>query len=195
MQGTFLGNSPQSVSGSQCGTLEPWYAIWVRSRHEKIVANSLTCKGYEMFLPMYNSLRRASGPASAQLPLLPGYVFCRFEVNRPLQILTTPGVVSIVSAGVSPLPVAEQEIAALRSVIASGLRAQPWPYLTEGQRVRIGAGPLRNLEGVLVKMKNECTLVISVTLLRRSVGVEIARELVEPVKELAWRLAPFAEDD
>ena len=185
MWGASFDSNERSVSDSTCQLLQPWYAIWVRSRHEKIVANSLAFKGFELFLPLYRSSCRASGPTPTQLPLLPGYVFCRFDINRPLQVLTTPGVLSVVSAGHTPLPVAEQEIAALRTVMASGRRAQPWPYLTEGQRVRIEAGPMRDLEGVLVKMKNDFTLVISVTLLQRSVGVEIARELVERVKEPA----------
>src|SRR5579864_3181839 len=104
MQDSFSGGR-EACQGSN-----PWYAIWVRSRHEKIVSSSLAFKGYEPFVPLYRSSRRSSGPTPAQMPLLPGYVFCRFDINRPLQVLTTPGVVSIVSAGVTPLPVMEEEI-------------------------------------------------------------------------------------
>src|ERR1700704_1105816 len=128
MPSTVLASSERRANDSLCRSSQPWYAIWVRSRHEKMVASSLEFKGYAPFLPLYYSSRRASGPTPTQLPLLPGYVFCRLAINRPRHVLTTPGVVSIVGAGETPLPVAEQEINALRTVVGSGRRAKPWPY-------------------------------------------------------------------
>ncbi len=160
-----------------------WYALCVRARHERIAWSVLQNKGYETYLPLYRSRRKWSDRITElELPLFPGYVFCRFDPSdRRVPILTTPGVQHIVGAGRSPLPVDESELAAVRAVIASGLAAEPWPYLKAGHRVRIDAGALEGLEGILVEVKKHHRLVISVTLLQRSVAVEIDRTWVSPV--------------
>jgi transcription antitermination factor NusG len=106
-------------------------------------------------------------------PFFPGYVFCRFDVRDRMPVLNTPGVVSIIGIGKTPAPVEDAEIAALQGVVKSGCSAQPWPFLHVGQYVRIDAGPLTGLVGRLVEVKKSSRLVISVTLLQRSVAVEI----------------------
>jgi transcription antitermination factor NusG len=152
----------------------PWFAVQVRSRYESVAATLLSGKGYEWFLPTYWSRRQWSDRIKKiELPLFPGYLFCRFDPQGRLPILTIPGVISIVGIAKNPTPVDETEIASLRVLVKSGLPHQPWPYLQVGQRVRIEYGALYGLEGILLHFKGLHRIVLSVTLLQRSVAVEI----------------------
>jgi transcription antitermination factor NusG len=170
-------------TGTELAVAQPllWYALRVRPRFEKMVASTLLSKGYEGFLPLYRHRSRWSDRIKeVQLPLFPGYLFCRFDVNHRLPILVTPGVLHVVGIGKTPHPVEDAEIAALQSIVISGLQAEPRSYLNVGQRVRIEIGPLAGVEGILIGMKNSSRLVVSVSLLQRSVSVEIDESWVIP---------------
>jgi transcription antitermination factor NusG len=152
----------------------PWFALRVRSRHESTAATILGGKGYELFLPRYKSRRAWSDRIKEiQLPLFPGYVFCRFDPQHRLPVLTTPGIVSVVGIGKMPVPIDDAEIAAIQATVQSGLPSRPWPFLQVGQKVRVESGPLSGLEGILLDLKRQHRLVMSVTLLQRSVAVEV----------------------
>jgi transcription antitermination factor NusG len=158
----------------------PWFALQVRTRHEKAIAGFLQAKGYEQFVPHYELRKRWSDRVKVtEAPLFPGYLFCRFDPQYRLPILKTPGVIQIVGCNRIPVAIDEQEIQAIQTLIASGLPAQPWPFLAVGDRIRIESGSLRGLDGIVVKLKENRRLVVSVTLLRRSVAVEIDSALVE----------------
>ena len=162
----------------------PWYALWVRSRHEKSVAGILTSKGYETFLPMHKSRRRWSDRIQeVELPLIPGYVFCRFDPLNRMPVITTPGLVQIVSVGNTPEPVDNDEINALITAVEAGVHLQLWPFLKTGQRVSIEEGPLRSLEGILISTKGTDQLILSISLLQRSVAVAVDRRSVRPLRE------------
>lgn len=160
-----------------------WYAISVRTRFENLAASVLRTKGFEEFLPIYRSRRqRSDRTKEIELPLFPGYIFCRFDpVDRLLPILTTPGVISIVGAGKTPVPVPDREISALKSIVSSGLPALPWQNLSVGDKILIETGPLAGLEGIALSVDKHYRLVVSVPLLQRSVAVEIEREWVRPL--------------
>jgi len=159
----------------------PWFALQVRTRHETAIAGFLEAKGYERFVPLYKFRKRWSDRIKVmEAPLFPGYLFCRFDPQQRLPILKTPGVIQIVGYNRIPTPIDEMEIKAIQTLVASGLKTQPWPFLAVGERVRIESGSLRGLEGIVVKMKENHRLVVSITLLRRSVAVEIDSALVEP---------------
>jgi transcription antitermination factor NusG len=159
-----------------------WFALQVRTRWESSTAVLLSGKGYETLLPTYQTKKRWNGkvkPASA--PLFPGYVFCQFNASKRLPILVTPGVISVVGRGRVPFPVNDGEIAAIQAIVASGVQVEPWPYLEVGQRIRIENDSLNGLEGILIQFKGNNRIVVSVSLLRRSVALEIDRESVRPV--------------
>jgi transcriptional antiterminator NusG len=162
----------------------PWFALQVRSRYESVAATFLHGKGYEWFLPTYWSRRQWSDRIKKiELPLFPGYLFCRFNPQDRFPILTIPAVISIVGIAKNPTPVDETEIASLRAVVNSGIPHQPWPYLQVGQRVRIEYGALYGLEGILLHFKGLNRIVVSVTLLQRSVAVEIDSAWVTEVRQ------------
>lgn len=172
----------QGATRSTLAECRPWYALHVQARNEKAVASSLRSRGYSDFLPVYTCIRHWSDRLQeVELPLFPGYLFCRFDVNYRLPILTTPGVINIVGVGKLPHPVEEDEINALQVVVGSGLLLKPWPFLKTGQRVRIQAGPLRNVEGILSEIGDHGQLVVSISLLQRSVGVTINRAWIRPI--------------
>jgi transcription termination/antitermination protein NusG len=156
-----------------------WFAVRVLPRHEKMVNSVLGHKGFETFLPMYS--RRHRYPSRARcfdLPLFPGYLFCRLHLAGRLPILTTPGVIQMVGAGRTPIAVDEQEIVALQRAVESHLPLTPVSGWQAGQRGRITDGPLAGLEGAIVRVKATVRLVLSVTLLQRSVCVEIDHDRV-----------------
>jgi transcription antitermination factor NusG len=164
----------------------PWYALQVRPRFEKQVASTLVSKGIEGFLPMYlHRSRWSDRMKEVQLPLFPGYLFCRFDINKRLPILVTPGVMRVIGIGKNPHPVEEEEINALQSITLSGLQAEPRSYLNIGEKVRIEIGPLTGLEGILQKTKGASQLVVSVSLLQRSVSVVIDESWVVPMDRYA----------
>jgi len=151
-----------------------WYALRVRSRYENTVAAHLQGKGYESLLPLYKSQRPWSDRfKEIELPLFPRYVFCRFNPLDRLPILTVPGVVHVVGVGRTPVAIDENEFAAIQAAVKSGLPSQPWPFLQIGHRVRIEHGPLCGLEGILLGFRGHQRLVLSVTLLQRSVAVQV----------------------
>jgi transcription antitermination factor NusG len=160
-----------------------WYAIWVRSKSEKVTSAALRAKGYEEFLPLYRARHRWSDRAKElDLPLFPCYLFCRFDPSdRLMPILTTPGFVHIVAAGNTPLPIPDEEITAIRTIIGSGSSAEPWTFVNVGSRVRIERGPLAGIEGLVTNRGKKCRLIVSVALLQRSVAVEIEQDWVCPV--------------
>jgi len=163
-------------------TTQPWFALQVRMRHESGVADYLKSKGYEWFLPLYKAKRRWSDRVKeVDAPLFPGYLFCRFNPYDRLPILKTPGVTQIVGYNHIPVPVDEQEIEAIRRLVASGMPNAPCAYLEVGSKVRIEVGALRGLEGILTEVKGKRRLVLSITLLQRSVAVEIDTDAVSVV--------------
>src|ERR1017187_3540422 len=161
---------------------EQWFAIRVKSRCEKVVSTIARNKGFEEFLPLYESRQRwADRSKSVEFPLFPGYVFCRLNPQHRLPLLTIPGVLHFVGIGKTPVPIDDEEIIAIQSAVKSGLSAEPWPFLEAGQRVRLEDGPLAGMEGFLVEVRKRFRVVVSVTLLKRSVAVEIDREWVAPL--------------
>ena len=159
-----------------------WFALRVRPRHEKKVAQVLRQRGLEEFLPLYQVRRRWSDRYKlVDLPLFPTYLFGRFCEGEHGAAIRVPGVRSIVGWMNGPEPVDDREIEGVRTVISSGLMASPCGAIREGQRVRVHDGPLFGCEGVLERAKGSCRLVIAVSLLRRAVAVEVDQRWVTPI--------------
>jgi transcription antitermination factor NusG len=162
--------------------LAPWFALRVRPNYEKPVAAALRGKGFHEFLPLLRTRRQWSDRVKVMdLPLFPGYLFCRLNLEDRMPLLTTPGFLYLVGVGKNPEPVDDSEIAAIQSVLRSGVAVTAWPALVVGQKVRLKHGPLRGLEGVLTRIANQHRMYVSVTLLKRSISVEVAPEWIHPV--------------
>jgi transcription antitermination factor NusG len=160
----------------------PWFAVRVKSNYEKPVSAILRGKGFEEFVPTYRSRRQWSDRVKMiDLPLFPGYLFCRLDLNRRLPLLTTPGFLYLVGTGRTPEPVDEREILAIQSIVRSGIAALPWPSVAVGQKVRLERGPLRGVEGVVAKIADQHRIFVNVTLLQRSVSVQVDPEWIRSV--------------
>ena len=159
-----------------------WYGLRVRSNFEQQVSSLLRAKGVEAYLPAYNARRLWSDRVrELQIPLFPGYVFCQItQPARPL-VLATTGVVGIAGTQSLPLPIPDSEIAAVKKMVESKSAVEPWPFLRTGQRVRVYRGPLAGLEGILLSVKSSHKLVVSITLLGRSIASQIDPAYVKPV--------------
>lgn len=164
-----------------CGA---WWAVYTRHQHEKSVAGMLENKGFEVFLPVYESERRWKDRATTiLLPLFPSYVFVRGELNRRLQIVSTPGAHMIVSNGSQFCEIPDQEISAIRRAVESPNRIEPHPALNMGDRVRVVRGALEGLQGILLRKRSSCRLILNVAMLAQSAAVEVNAldvELLEP---------------
>ena len=168
--------------GNEINEDPKWWVLYTRHQHEKVVADTLSAKGFEVFLPLYESVRRwKDRQKQLSLPLFPCYVFVRSEYSRQLHVVSTPGVHMILSHGGRVAIIPDSEIMAVRKSVDGPLPVQPHPYLRCGERVRVTRGSLFGVEGVLLRKKNLCRLVLSVDMLARSVSVEIDISDVEPV--------------
>jgi len=165
---------------------ERWFALRVKSRCEKVVATIARNKGFEEFVPFYHCRRRWSDRTkSIDVPLFPGYVFCRLVAEKRFPLLTIPGVLHFVGIGRTPVAMNDSEIAAIQAAVVSSMPMEPWPFLEVGQRVRLTDGPLAGVEGIFIGDSRQERIVVSVTLLRRSVAVAIERRWAAPLSSSA----------
>jgi transcriptional antiterminator NusG len=153
---------------------------------ERVTVTHLRERGYEQFAPSYKIEKRWSD-RTKQIDqfLFPGYLFCRFDPNDRLPILTAPGVVDVVGFGKTPERIPDSEVERVRRMVESGLLVTPYPYVQVGQPVLIERGPLSGVEGILVEVKGKVRLVVSVNLLRRSVSAEVDRDSIRPIQTLS----------
>ncbi|HEY6272591.1 MAG TPA: UpxY family transcription antiterminator [Terriglobales bacterium] len=172
------------------GSTVAWHALYTRYQHEKLVEQLLIEKGFETFLPLYQVAHQWKDRVrQLSLPLFPSYVFIRGGLDRRLDIVTTTGFHAIVGDGEQAGIVTQAEIDAIRQLVETRLRLEPHPFLKVGDRVRVKSGPLAGFEGILVRKKNRCRLVLSVELLQQSVATEVDAHQVERVAPSSRRAA------
>lgn len=163
-------------------TQTPWYAAYTFAKHEKRVVQQLEERRIPSFLPTYRSVRRWKDRKKVlQLPLFPSYVFVQMSANSRLQLLSLPGVLGLVCFQGKPAPVDNVEIENLRQGLADRTALHPHPYLKAGRKVRIRAGAMAGVEGILVRKRDSTRVVLSISLLQRSVSIDIDEADVEPI--------------
>jgi transcription antitermination factor NusG len=159
----------------------PWWALYTRHQHERTVADMLAAKGFEVFLPLYESVRRwKDRKKTLTLPLFPCYLFVRGGLDRKLQVVTTPGIHMILHRGDGVATIPEVEIEAIQRAVEGACQVEPHPFLKCGMRVRVVRGALEGVEGILTRKKNMLRLILSVDMLAQSVAVEVHASDVEP---------------
>lgn len=157
-----------------------WHALYIRHQHEKVVAQALSGKGFEVFLPQYRAVHRwKDREKELLLPLFPNYVFLHGGLDRMLTLITTPGIHSLVCWGGRAANIPREEIEAVRRLVESAYAIEPHPFLTCGDRVRIKSGPLEGIEGILIRKTRGYRLVLSVEMLSKSASVEVDTSVVE----------------
>lgn len=184
----YSGQSVQLTANGIGLAPHPWFALRVRSNFERLSAMHLRERGLEEFLPAYSVKRRWSDRIKeVERLLFPGYLFCRFDPEDRLPILTAPGVVSLVSFAKKPVAIPDCEIEAVRMMVESKLPLCAWPFLHTGQRVVVERGPLAGVEGILTEFKRQFRIVVSIAILQRSVSAEMDADWVRPAASAAMR--------
>ena len=158
----------------------PWYAVQVRAHNEQKTAKALVSKGYECLVPVYRQRRKWSDRTKiVELALFPGYLFSRFDVQKRLPVLTTDGVISVVGIGKTPHPLDPHEMEQIRMVVDLNHPALPCPFLKVGQRVRITAGPLTGVQGLLAQRRGETRVVLTVSVLEKAISVQVESDAIQ----------------
>lgn len=167
-----------------------WFAAYTSSHHEKRVASHFAERQIESFLPLYAARHRWKNRCemNLELPLFPNYVFVRIDPRERVRVLEVPGVQSLVGFGRTLAPLPDFEIEALRSALGQR-KIEPHPYLVIGERVRIKAGPMAGMEGVLVRKKNNFRVVLALDVIMQSVAVEVDADDLEPASKCAGGIA------
>jgi transcription antitermination factor NusG len=160
-----------------------WFALYTTARHEKRVAEHLSQRQIECYLPLYRSDRRWSDGSrvSLDLPLFPGYLFVHIMRNERGSVLSVPGALAVVGGtGGEPAQLPDSTIDMLRTGL-QGVRAKPHPLTMAGQKVRIRTGALAGFEGIVVRSKNGCRVVLTLEHIMQSYAVEVSIDDLEPV--------------
>jgi transcription antitermination factor NusG len=169
-------------AGSVMYQARQWFALRVKPRHEKAVGACLAAKTLPQLVPLYKSTRRWSDRDKVvDLPLFPGYVFCHFGFAERLHVLQTPGVRGIVGSRSGPIPVREEEMTAITTIVTTEVQAEPTDFVYEGQRVSVARGPLKGVQGFLQEVRSKKRFVVSVFILQRSVAVEVDAASIVPL--------------
>jgi transcription antitermination factor NusG len=151
-----------------------WFAVRTRVRHEALVDELLRQKGFEVFYPKCEVERVWSDRRKVlERALFPGYIFCKFNPEERLRLLCTVSVISVIGDGTRPIPIDPEEFTAIRQIVTSKVKSEPFVGEVSGREVLIEKGPLAGLRGIIVKAKNSCRLVVTVSLLNRSIAAEI----------------------
>lgn len=165
-----------------------WYALRVRSNQESIAEAILDGKGYQTFLPQYRSTRTWSDRTKVILkPLFPGYLFCEFDVTQRAPVVTVRSIIQVVGFGQGPMPVDAIELEQVRRAIGSGMSIEPRRHFESGQLVEVQEGPLTGLKGIFVRYHGVNRLVLSLTLIQRSIAVELDACAVTPIRPILQR--------
>jgi len=165
-----------------------WFAAYTNSHHEKRVASHCGERQIESYLPLYSALHRWKNRCEVDLdlPLFPNYVFVHIDPRERVRVLEVPGVLSLVGFGRTLAPLSDFEVETLRSCVGQR-KIEPHPYLVIGERVRIKAGPMTGMEGVLVRKKTNFRVVLALDVIMQCVAVEVDADDLEPAAKYAGR--------
>lgn len=176
------------MDDQQSQTISPpgsaWYAVSVRSRHEKVAAAALACTDIPTFLPLLTEVHRWSDRKKiVTVPLFTCYLFVRLAISSEsrVRVLRAPGTIGFVGDRRGPLPIPDKEIEDVRSVLAEKTLCSPYPFLKVGERVRIIGGALDGIEGILIGRGPDTKLVISIELVLRSLAISVYHYNVKPI--------------
>jgi transcription antitermination factor NusG len=162
-----------------------WFAVWTRSRQEKVAASMLETLGVPHFLPLKSEIRQWSDrKQTVHVPLFSGYLFVRMNPSKDsrIHVLKAPGIAGFVGNSAGPLPIPDQQIEDIRTVLTRRVEYSVLPLFTEGDRVRVIRGPLEGIEGRLLRSNSKSRLLISIEMIHKSLAVTVSRLDVELIE-------------
>jgi len=164
--------------------MEKWIAVYTKSRHEKVVIRELEKKNIEAYCPILKERRQWSDRKRwVEFPLFRSYVFIKIELKNSLYILQTMGVHHIIKfqGNISTIP--DGIIQNIKSMIDGGFTVEQVEYFVKGDEVKVVDGPLKGMEGIVVKIKNENKLVLKVAAIHQAIAVQIHPGYLKPKKK------------
>ena len=165
------------------GNRKKWFAFYTKSRHEKSVSNTLKSNGFEVYLPLLRERKKWSDRKKwVEYPLFKSYIFIKIEVKDSIFVLKTPGIVRMIKFGNSPSPIPNQVIRSLRLMIEGGYNPHPTDYFLKGDPVIIKAGPLKGLEGEIIRVHNEDRFIMHVHTIQHSISIKVDRAYLSKKK-------------
>jgi len=171
-----------NIESEHCADDRSWFAVWTRSRQEKVAASMLDSLGVEHYLPLKSEIRRWSDRRQkVTIPLFSGYLFVRVNPTKDsrLQVLKAPGIAGFVGNNTGPLAIPDQQIEDIRTVLTNRIECTVLPLLEEGDRVRVVRGALAGVEGRLVRSYSASRLLISIEMIHKTLAVCVSRLDVE----------------
>ncbi len=170
-----------SMSGDLSNKKE-WYAVYTKSRHEKVAETNLKSRGVTTFLPLREVVSRwKDRNKTINVPLFPSYVFVNIGFMDIHKVIYTKGVLRVVGCNGTPVPVPTEQVEAIRMLIQSKLKYDPYPYLNKGKEVLIKSGPLQGIIGKIMEKRSKHRFLLSIDLIKKSVSVEIDILDIEPL--------------
>jgi transcription antitermination factor NusG len=182
LQRSILEEFPVQT-GAEVTSSSQWFALYTTSRHEKRIAQHLSQREIEHYLPLYRAERkwRDGSRVTLDLPLFPGYIFVRIQRSQRVSVLSVPGALTVVGGtGGEPAPLPDDAIDALRVGLQQH-RVEPHPLLCVGQFARIRSGAFAGMEGVVVRKKSGLRIVLTLEQIMQSIAVELDEDDVEPL--------------
>ena len=165
------------------GNRKKWFAFYTKSRHEKSVSNTLNSNGFEVYLPLLRERKKWSDRKKwVEYPLFKSYIFIKIEPKDSIFALKTPGIVRMIKFGNNPSPIPNQIILSLKLMIEGGYNPQPTDYFLKGDSVIIKAGPLKGLEGEIIRVHNEDRFIMHVHTIQHSISIKVDRAYLSKKK-------------
>lgn len=160
----------------------PWHVLQVRSNCERRIAQLLAARAVESYVPLYRErVRWSDRTVVTERPLFAGYVFARFLLDCKIRVICTLGVVRSLGDEERDL-VSHTELDTIRQALASGHMLRPHCGVSKGARVRVRCGPFEGYEGIVEELRQNCTLVLSLTAVQRSFSLQVALEDIEVLR-------------
>ena len=181
---THIERSSRADGVPQSSVESQWFAVYTTCRHEKRIAQHLSQREIEFYLPLYRSDRkwRDGSKVTLDLPLFPGYIFVHIERSDCVSVLKVPGALAVVGGtGGKPAPLSNAAIHALREGLCER-NVEPHPLLTVGQKVRIRSGSFAGMEGIVVRKKSGLRVVLTLEQIMQSIAIEVSEEDLGPIE-------------
>lgn len=161
---------------------QEWYAVYTKSRHEKVAEINLNNRGVTTFLPLREVVSRwKDRNKTINVPLFPSYVFVKIGFMDMHKVMYAKGVLKVVGCNDTPVPVPAEQVEAIRTLVQSKLKYDPYPYLDKGREVLIKNGPLQGVIGKIMEKRSKHRFVLAIDLIKRSVSVEVDILDMEPL--------------
>jgi len=170
----------QGLFRAEFGADFKWHVLHVRSRQEKILVDEMRRRDVQCFLPLVSRVRFYAGrKAVVEAPLFPGYVFLRGSLDDAYTADRSKRLAGII-------PVLDQqrlnwELQNIHRALGSGQELDAFPALKRGVRVRVTAGPLLGLEGVVEDHVRADRIVVQIDMLGQAVSLELHGAQLETV--------------